>query len=89
MPIADATRDYLHVFQAYLNGATAGAPLDAKIGEIEPATWAFNQNFLQEFGLLKGLQTPEASYTNRFTEGCNGFDRAKIAEAAKAYASAK
>ena len=89
VPVADATRDYLHVFQAYLSGATAGAPLDAKIGEIDAPTWAFNQNFYKTTGLLKGLQRPEASYTNRFTDGCNGFDRAKIAEAAKAYASAK
>jgi NitT/TauT family transport system substrate-binding protein len=86
VPVADATRDYLHVFRAYLNGATAGAPLEAKIGEIEAPTWAFNQNFYKTTGLLKGVQSPEASYTNRFTDGCNGFDRTKIAEAAKAYA---
>jgi NitT/TauT family transport system substrate-binding protein len=87
VPVADATRDYLHVFRAYLNGATAGAPLDAKIGEIEPATWAFNQNFYKSTGSLKGLQPADASYTNRFTEGCNGFDRATVAESATAYAN--
>jgi len=89
MPVEDARRDYLHVFKAYLDGATAGAPLSAKIGEIEAPTWAFNQNFYKSTGLLKGLQPAEASYTNRFTDGCNGFDRAKIAESAKAYASGK
>lgn len=88
VPAADAARDYLHVFKAYLNGATAGAPLDARIGEIDAATWAFNQNFYKNTGLLKGLQPPEASFTNRFTDGCNGFDRAKVAESAKAYAAA-
>ncbi len=50
MPIADATRDYLHVFQAYLNGATAGAPLDAKIGEIEAPTLGVQSDLLQEHG---------------------------------------
>lgn len=83
--LADSVRDNVHIFQAYLDGATAGLPIDAKIGAIEPDTWAFNQNFYKGTGMLKGTQPPEASYTTRFTDRCNDFDRATVASAARSY----
>ncbi len=88
VPLADAMKNNLNIFRAYLNGATAGLLMDAKIGEIEGPTWAFNQNFYKSTGLLKGLQPPEASYTNRFLDRCNDFDRAQVAAEAKAYLDA-
>jgi NitT/TauT family transport system substrate-binding protein len=83
--LADAVRDNLHIFEAYLNGATNGLPIDAPVGAIEPDIWAFNQNFYKSTGMLKGTYQPDASYTTKFTERCNGFDRAAVAQAAKSY----
>ncbi len=85
MPVEQAQRDYLNVFTAYIDGAAAGLPLEAKIGEIEDWSWTFTQNFYKGTGMLKGLQPPEASYTTAFTDRCNDFDRAKVAAAARAY----
>jgi NitT/TauT family transport system substrate-binding protein len=85
VPLEKATHDFLNIFKAYLGGATAGLPLEAKIGTIEPATWAFNQAYYKGTGLLKGLQPPDKSYTNRFIDHCNDFDRGKIAAAARGY----
>jgi NitT/TauT family transport system substrate-binding protein len=83
LPLADAVRDNVHIFQAYLDGATAGLPLEAKIGAIEPDTWAFNQAFYKSTGMLKGTFPPEASYTTQFTDRCNDFDRSVVAAAAR------
>lgn len=85
MSMEDAVRTNGHIFRAYLNGATNGLPLDAKVGAIEPATWDFNQAFYKSTGLLKGTYPPSASYTTKLTDRCNDFDRAKVAAAAKAY----
>ena len=84
-PMEDAVRSNAHIFRAYLDGATNGLPLDAKVGAIEPDTWAFNQNFYKSTGMLKGTQPPSASYTTKLTDRCNDFDRAKVAASAKAY----
>lgn len=85
MSMEDAVRTNGHIFRAYLNGATNGLPLDAKVGAIEPATWDFNQAFYKSTGMLKGTHPPSASYTMKLTDRCNDFDRAKVAAAAKAY----
>ena len=85
MAMDEAVRTNAHIFRAYLDGATNGLPLDAKVGAIEPDTWAFNQNFYKSTGLLKGTYPPSASYTTKLTDRCNDFDRAKVAAAANAY----
>jgi NitT/TauT family transport system substrate-binding protein len=83
VPVADAQRDFLHIFKAYITGATTDLPMEAKIGAIEEATWAYNQNFYKSTGMLKGTHPPQASYTTRFTDRCNDFDRAEVAAAAR------
>lgn len=85
MSMADAIHLNAHIFRAYLDGATNGLPLDAKVGAIEPGTWAFNQAFYKSTGMLKGTYPPEASYTTELTDRCNGFDRAAVAAAARSY----
>ena len=66
-------------------GATAGLPMEAKVGAIEADTWAFNQAYYRSPGMLKGTHAPEASYTTRFTDRCNDFDRGAVAATAKSY----
>jgi len=81
----DAVNTNLHIFKAYLNGATGDLPLEAPVGAIEPDTWAFNQKFYTSTGMLKGTFPPEASYTTKLTPRCNDFDRKAVEAQAKTY----
>ena len=83
----DAYRDNLHIFQAYLGGATVGMPIEGRMGEFDAEVWKFTQDFYKYAGLLKSDQPSTMSYTTQFLDKCNAFDRPQVAAAAKAYAS--
>jgi len=85
MSMDDALKTNLHIFKAYLNGATGDLPLSAPVGAIEADTWAFNQKFYTSTGMLKGTVPPSASYTTKYTERCNQFDRKAVEAQAKGY----
>jgi NitT/TauT family transport system substrate-binding protein len=85
IPAAKIEGDSLHIFSAYLNGATLGLPMDAPYGKIDPAVWASNQKFYVDAGMLEGKFPPDRSFTTKLTDHCNDFDHAKVEAAAKGY----
>ncbi len=80
-----ALRDNLHIFKAYLDGATNNMSIDGRMGEFDAEVWNFTQAFYKLSGMLKSDQPASASYTTQFLDKCNDFDRAKVAAAAKQY----
>jgi hypothetical protein len=83
-PDEESFKKAVHAFRGWLDNAVDGMKMTDRLGAIPAERVAYVAELNAKYGLIKGDKKPETAYTEKLLDGCNKFDRAAVAAAAKA-----